>query len=523
MEFLTGKEFLRAMKSALSLVSIHAVDLNRMNVFPVPDGDTGFNMSKTLGAIIHLEEKEHLGEMVNDVSEAMLKASRGNSGTIMATFFLGFASNLKSKDKVDSSGLIRAFKAGKESAYTSISNPTEGTMLTLMNDISRLKPLSSLEDTLEMIESVAYVSLKNTPNLLPLLKESNVLDSGAYGFYYIVKGWNESIHGKKAEEIKELEEISSSVIEHDEDLEYRYCTEAVLRKHDEYIGDKKASSFESFLNEKGGSVVFIETPSLLKFHVHTNDFSIIKMEASKYGEVLDFKADDMQAQVRNENFAESELGFVFVVDGEGYKDIFSAFEIPESIIESFGGDVSYEEIESAVRILKAKTIVIFPNSKNAIPTATLFQKDSKKNVVVLKSYDQPSCISALGHYDPSESAESNIFQMSQALLNTRTLSLARSDKEYRSSLVSARKGDYVLIRRSEVLFASKNIEDVLNEAASLLSDFSAITVYTGKGVSEEEGEKVVNLLSEAMPEADDVMLSIGGAKRFLFQINGENY
>jgi dihydroxyacetone kinase-like predicted kinase len=219
MDIFNGSSFLAATRLAFASLSEHSDELNKLNVFPVPDGDTGLNMSRTLAPVLRLEEEANLGVAAQKASEEILKSSRGNSGTILATFFLGFATRRPRQRRASTpAGLIEAFKRGTEESYHSIAEPTEGTILTVMKDASSTLPQESIEATLEAMEEKAYVSLQNTPNLMPLLKKAGVVDAGGLGFCYVVESFHESILGKKMDVSASLEELSGTPKQDDDDL-----------------------------------------------------------------------------------------------------------------------------------------------------------------------------------------------------------------------------------------------------------------------------------------------------------------
>jgi DAK2 domain fusion protein YloV len=515
-----GSDFLSALRMALLSLNEHAEELNRMNVFPVPDGDTGLNMSKTLAPILRLENDLTLSEAADAVSEETLKASRGNSGTILATFFIGFAEGLTGLEKADPAQFMKAVKAGRDEAYLSVATPTEGTILTVMSAASTVTPEATIEGTLKAMEKATYIALENTPNLLPILKKSGVVDSGGLGFYYMVKAFLASVLHQKEEVAEELKTLQDGDIDHNEDLTYRFCTEGVLRKNPEYVGPHGAKALEEQLSTMGGSIVYLETASLIKFHIHTNDDELVRNAVSRFGILLDFKADNLFLQVRNENYLSAPLGFVIITDGDGFAAAFSDFEIQEAQVSISEDDASYEEIEKAVQSLKAKRIVIFPNSKNIIPTCLLLKR-KYPTLEILPTKDQPSAIAALEVYDAEKDAEENLRAMQKALERSKTLALAVAEKDYSLGNVKAKKGDWLLLKDSQVIQSAKKKEALYSALADEFRDENEITVYYGESVPREDADALSAALHSRLSGLEDIILVEGDQLYCPYFLNGE--
>jgi dihydroxyacetone kinase-like predicted kinase len=262
-----GKDYLEAVRLAYVLINEHAEELNRLNVFPVPDGDTGINMSRTLAPVTHIREGYALNVVSQLASEAILRSSRGNSGSILATFFLGFAKAMERINEATSTELLAAFKRGTNESYQFLVDPTEGTILTVMRDVSNVTPKSNIETTLEAMENEAAASLKRTPTLLPILEKAGVVDAGGLGFYYLVKGFHLAALGLKKDIIDTVVDSEGEEPDIEEDANFRYCVEGILQKKEKFEGEGEAKDLRKELNDLGGSLVFIETAKVVKFHV----------------------------------------------------------------------------------------------------------------------------------------------------------------------------------------------------------------------------------------------------------------
>lgn len=522
MKTMNGSSFLAAVRLAFASLSEHNEELNKLNVFPVPDGDTGLNMSRTLAPVLRLEEEANLGLAAQKASEEILKSSRGNSGTILATFFLGFALAVQNKEEVDSAGLIEAFKRGTEESYHSIAEPTEGTILTVMKDASSTLPQESIEATLEAMEEKAYVSLQNTPNLMPLLKKAGVVDAGGLGFCYVVESFHESILGKKMDVSASLEELSGTPKQDDDDLLWRYCCEGVLKKNEAYQGSSSAHALEEQLAGMGGSLVYVETPSLIKFHVHVNDDKPVHDAVGRFGTLLDYKVEDMQRQVdEKKELDETPLALIPVITGEGFAAIYQNFEIPQRPITPMGHEASYEEFSAAIAEVKAKNIVLLPNNGNAIPTCELLVKRDGDVLHYLPSHDEAEGIIALSHFDPTLSNEENLEVMGKALQNSLTFRLAKAEKAFHGDDVKVTPGDYVILKHNEPLASAKSELSICSKLIKLLEGYPEITVYYGVLVKEKDAERLVKHLKVALGHETDIMLLEGGQALYPYIITGE--
>lgn len=520
MKTFQGKDFLSALRMALLSLNEHTEELNRLNVFPVPDGDTGLNMSKTLAPILRLENDLTLSEAADAVSEEVLKASRGNSGTILATFFLGFAEGLSGLDEADSAALLKAFKRGRDEAYLAVASPSEGTILTVMSAASDLTPLPTIEATFHAMEKATSAAVKKTPELLPILKKNHVVDSGGLGFYYLIKGFLTSVEPAKEKVGAELSSLQDGHEAFEEDLSYRFCTEGVLRKNPEYQGLHGAKVLEEQLSTLGGSLVFLETASLIKFHLHTDDDELVHTAASRFGVFLDFKVDNLYLEVHNEAHLSSSLGFILATDGAGFVAAFSDFPIQQVQVDMSQGELSYEELEQAIVSLRSKRIVIFPNNKNILPTCYLLKR-KYPTLEIIPTKDEPSAIVCLEAYDPEREAEANLLAMRKALEGSLTLSLAAAEKSYHGEKVSAEKGDWLLLKGTEILASEKNLTGLFPRLVSLLQPYNEITIYAGERSTEKDAQALIAYFQKTLPGLSDATLLEGEQLSFPFFISGE--
>lgn len=525
MESWSGHELLEASRLAFSYINEKSDELNRLNIFPVPDGDTGLNMSRSLAPILSLEETPSIGEAAQRISQAVLASSRGNSGTILATFFLGFAEELVGKESADSAQLVKAFTQGASESYLSLPDPAEGTILTVMKDVGHITPLPSIARTFDAMEKAAQISLQNTPNLMPLLKKSGLIDAGGLGFYYLVKAFEDAANGKKDGKAfpsvyeKEIDEEKKK--EASDDLAYRFCIEGLLKKSEPYRGVKKAEFLKEQLSSLGASLVFVETASLVKFHVHANDETPIVSAVKRFGTLLDYKVDNMLEQVHNEEHKDEVCGFVPVIDGASFAAIYDNFEVASCPLIPLGHDVSYEELSEAVKSLKNDVVVLLPNNPNSFSTCELLIQRSSRAIVYLATHDEAEGVVALGHYDPSANVETNLREMNAALKKSDFYQIAQAEHDFAGPNLTIRQGDFILIKGSEFLAAKKNVVDLYEILKNLLANKKEITIYTGVSAPEEEASFLRDRLSEDLLDVSDVILVNGGQKVYRYLVSAE--
>jgi uncharacterized protein len=516
-----GKDLLAASRLAFASITAHEDELNHLNVFPVPDGDTGLNMSRTMAPVLSLKEKSDLGAASSEVALAVLEASRGNSGTILATFFLGLSKAFAGEKSVDSAGLIAAFKTGAEESYASLVDPAEGTILTVMRDAANLAPKKTIEETLDSMQKAAFISLKNTPNLMPLLKEAGLIDAGGLGFYYLVEAFHEASLGKKVEELNALSPLIKEQSGDESDLRYRFCVEGLLKKSEAYEGVDKASVLKGQLKGMGGSLVYVETATLVKFHVHTNEDAPVKDALSRFGSLLDYKVDNMARQVHNERFHRAEVAFVSVIDSDAFAAIYSNFEVPEAFVTPLSSEASYEEIAQAVETLDAENIILLPNNKNAITTCELYAKRASRHVVTLATGSEMEGVVALEHFDPEASFDDNLKAMNRALEETDFFAVVQAVKNYSHGQLDVHLGDFILMKDGLLLAAGKTPVTLLPTLFSLLDDKSEFTIYAGVSAPEEEAEFLSEEIRKRLTSAGDVISLRGDEKIARYLISGE--
>ena len=522
--------------------------VDTLNVFPVPDGDTGTNMLRTIqggvNALNGIENKD-LGEVGKLVSKGMLMSARGNSGVILSQIFRGICKGFEGKKEVGIDQLISAYKIGVKQAYGAVVSPVEGTILTVFRVAveSAAKALtkdSDINDFFEEHVKAAVKSLKNTPNLLPVLKEAGVIDSGGAGYVYIAKGMLKYLAGEKIEaedSVKEEEETTTqkevdfSAFTADDTLQFGYCTEFILRlqnakvKIDEF--DQQVIIDE--LNEpdiSGDSIVCLKDDDVIKVHVHTKEPGIVLHKMRKYGEFLTIKVENMALQ-HNEEMSEEEreetkkrehkkYTIVAVASGEGLIKQFEEFGVDKVISGGQTMNPSTEDFLKAFKQLDTEYIYVFPNNKNivmAAKQAASLYKGAKVKVVASNSI--PQCFSALTMLDySSDDPELILGSFNEAIRNVVSGEVTTAIRTTKVGGVQISKGDHMAIVDGKIVYASKLKNEIIARLLKKVPDIEdrqVLTIIYGKDATEIEKKKNLDIIKQRFPNLEVCAIDGGQA------------
>lgn len=484
--FLKGSENLLA----------HRDEINALNVFPVPDGDTGSNMSSTmLEACKYLENltDTKLKSVIDAIKRGTLMGARGNSGVILSQIFRGFCEGLEKKNRVTVPDFVKALKNAKEVAYKAVLKPVEGTILTVVRmwdeHSKELSTLESFEQLFEKLEEIALEAVKKTPSLLPKLKEANVVDAGAKGLYYIVQGFKMYILGDtkislEGVETKPAEEISIAL----EEIKFQYCTELIIQTKKK-INQNDQKSLESYLYEVGDSVVFFIQDDIIKLHVHTNNPGNVIEKFLIYGDLVKVKIDNMKLQhehVVSEQYSKKErkkLGFVSVSPGEGISKVLKDLGVDEIVSGGQSMNPSMSDILDAVRKANADHVIVFPNNSNIILAAEQAAKVAEKediNVIVIKTTNIQENIMAM-IYKTGEEVEDVIKSINETIPRTiaASITIAVRDSKYVGEKI--KKGEYLGFVGKELVAHHKNLVNVIEKIYNKckLEEKEILTVFIG--------------------------------------------
>ncbi|WPX09926.1 DAK2 domain-containing protein [Anaerocellum danielii] len=527
MKFLTADALKDMLKAANNYLKLHIDKINSLNVFPVPDGDTGTNMSATLDSSIkEINGKtfENVDKLMSAVAFGSLKGARGNSGVILSQLLRGFAKELKGKDVIDIPTFVACLKSASASAYKAVMKPTEGTMLTVARGIAEDVEkevaegiVSEIEDLLEVCVISGKKWLTKTPEMLSILKEANVVDSGGMGLVIIFEGMYKFLKEGMIFEEPSQQEVFTVLTFKPEDIKFTYCTEFFI------TGLKKniEKEFKEYLETIGDSIIVIQDGNILKTHVHTNMPGKVIEKALKYGELINIKIDNMKYQhqefiSKRENpdtevqtqveVITKEYGFVAVSQGEGFNEILKGLGV-DFIIE--GGQTmnpSAEDFVNAIKNVPAKNVFIFPNNKNVIMSAELSLQlvNTNKNVVIIKTTNIPECIAALIKFDLNKSIEENIKLMQEAIDSVKVVEITHAVRDTKINGFEIEKGDFIGISKKEIVACDKDMQKVALACVEKIVDSTTqiLSIYYGKDVTLEDIEVLVKHIQERYPKID---------------------
>ncbi|ADQ07219.1 DAK2 domain fusion protein YloV [Caldicellulosiruptor hydrothermalis 108] len=527
MKLLTADVLKDMLKAANNYLKLHIDKINSLNVFPVPDGDTGTNMSATLDSSIkEINGKtfEDVDKLMNAVAFGSLKGARGNSGVILSQLLRGFAKELKGKDVIDIPTFVACLKSASASAYKAVMKPTEGTMLTVARGIAEDVEkevaegiVSEIEDLLEVCVSSGKKWLAKTPEMLPILKEANVVDSGGMGLVIIFEGMYKFLKEGMVFEEPSQQEVYTALTFKPKDIKFTYCTEFFI------TGLKKniEKEFKEYLETIGDSIIVIQDGDILKTHVHTNSPGKVIEKALKYGELINIKIDNMKYQhqefiSKRENLETEaqtqaevitkEYGFVAVSQGEGFNEILKGLGV-DFIIE--GGQTmnpSAEDFVNAIKNVPAKNVFIFPNNKNVIMSAELSLQlvNTNKNVVIMKTTNIPECIAAMIKFDLNKSIEENIKLMQEAIDSVKVVEITQAVRNTKINGFEIEEGDFIGISKKEIVACDKDMQKVALACVKKIVDSTTqiLSIYYGKDVALEDIEVLVKNIQERYPKID---------------------
>ena len=541
MQKMNGADFQRLMISAAAAVELNKQALNELNVFPVPDGDTGTNMSMTIhAAAVDLRKLENptLEKASATAASAMLRGARGNSGVILSLLVRGIAKRLKGFSSCDGALWAAALQEGVEAAYKAVMKPAEGTILTVSRlaaakAIKASKKNRSLEAVQEAAIEEAKVALANTTNQNPVLKKAGVVDAGGKGWLVILEAMLSAMRG---EEIVAPETMDTQVKEqadfadfNTEDITFTYCTEFIISRENKLDPEK----LRDFLSSLGDSLVLVDDDEIIKVHVHTNDPGKALHEAMDYGSFVTVKIENMRLQhtekVMSEEKAEPKIaepekpiGVVSVCVGDGIAEVFRNLGVDGLVSGGQTMNPSTQDILEVVNTVPAETVYVLPNNKNIIMAAQQVDALTPKNVIVLPSKTIPQGVTAMLSFNPDGTNEENVEAMTEVMetVDTMQLTYAARNSDFDGFMIQ--EGDYLALYGSALFGTDKNIDVLLRGLAEKVRDNGKeyITIYYGADVQEDQAQKAADLFAEVCPNAD-VNLLPGGQPVYYYLISAE--
>ena len=525
--------------------------INELNVFPVPDGDTGTNMTLTIMSaakeVVNLQDEDMM-TICKAISSGSLRGARGNSGVILSQLFRGFTKTIREYEEIDIPTLATATEKAVESAYKAVMKPKEGTILTVakgMADKARELAEEGCDDMeLYFRQIIEYGDevLAKTPDMLPVLKQAGVVDSGGQGLMQVMKGAFEAFLGKEVdftlEASKESPAKEGSASSVDQEIKYGYCTEFIILLNKTF-NIKNEIDFKEYLESIGDSIVVVADGDVVKVHVHTNDPGLAIQRALKYGALSNMKIDNMrlehqekvmkeqqmkeQEQKKEPEMPHKEVGFIAVSVGEGMSEIFKGLGA-DYIIE--GGQTmnpSTEDMLNAIDKVNADTIFILPNNKNIILAANQAKTMVEdKKIIVIPTKTVPQGITAIINYVPDMDPEDNAATMECEIKNVLTGQVTYAVRDTMIDDKEIKQGDYMGIGDSGILSVGRDMEEVTFNMikAMMHDDLELISIYYGSDVSEEAAEAIKAKVEETYPDCD-VELQMGGQPIYYYVISME--
>ena len=519
-----------AIKSAIKNLDVNKEMVNSLNVFPVPDGDTGINMFLTIksaGNYALAEETTHCGELSQALSKGALMGARGNSGVILSQILRGFYMGIQDFKELDVRAIKRGFESSKEIAYKAVMKPTEGTILSVIRYMAAfaVSNQSKYSDTIEYLEAIyaeGERALEKTPEMLRVLKEAGVVDSGGKGLLVLMRGAIDGLKGEEVQYTAEVVETKTQKVVFDENIKFGYCTEFII--HTDNTDQHDADTLKEELLKFGDSLVCVKVEDIIKVHVHTNHPGKALELALERGYLTGIKSDNMRlqnAEVRRAHEEEQqkkyeslkaqdagpqkEYGFVAVASGDGIMSVFKDFEVDEIVSGGQTMNPSVEDLTKKIDKINAKTIFVLPNNSNIVLTAEKAAEVSDKNVIVIPTKTIPQGISAMINFDFDLDLEDAIETLNDAIKAVKSGSITYAVRDTTVSGKKINQGDYMGILESEIVSSSEDIYETVLETLKkgVDEDSSIITLYAGQDVTEVQMEELIEKLEN---EFDDITI-----------------
>lgn len=543
---LSGKILRDAIISGANNIINNKESVDELNVFPVPDGDTGTNMSMTIRNAVAelnmLSDSVTVETVAQTAASAMLRGARGNSGVILSLLFRGLSKGLAGKHEATVEDYCNALKLGAEAAYKSVMKPTEGTILTVARVAAEKANDAQCKDFPELFDvltTAAKETLDQTPEMLPVLKKAGVVDAGGMGYYTILKGMASVICGgvmigAKEETATEKAVVTNAAGTFETDIEFTYCTEFIVVKSDV---NKDATKLRAFLESIGDCVVVVDDDSIIKVHVHTEHPGKALEEGILYGSLINLKIENMKEQhkgaaakaemQKKQKLAPAEpvkdFGFVSVTSGAGLEDLFKDLGVDVIVRGGQTMNPSTEDILEAINATPARNIFVLPNNKNIIMAAEHAVKLTDRNVIVLQTRTIPQGITAMLAFDESSDFSTNGVNMTKALDNvgSGSITFAVRDSDFEGKQI--KKGEILAMENGKLAFVEKDVTKALIKITKKLirSGSSYITIIYGSDVTDETAQAAFEALRAKISDDIEIVLVNGGQPVYYYLISVE--
>lgn len=543
---LSGKILRDAIISGANNIINNKESVDELNVFPVPDGDTGTNMSMTIRNAVAelnmLSDSVTVETVAQTAASAMLRGARGNSGVILSLLFRGLSKGLAGKHEATVEDYCNALKLGAEAAYKSVMKPTEGTILTVARvaaEKANDAQCKNFAELFDVLTTAAKETLDQTPEMLPVLKKAGVVDAGGMGYYTILKGMASVICGgvmigAKEETATEKAVVTNAAGTFETDIEFTYCTEFIVVKSDV---NKDATKLRAFLESIGDCVVVVDDDSIIKVHVHTEHPGKALEEGILYGSLINLKIENMKEQhkgaaakaemQKKQKLAPAEpvkdFGFVSVTSGAGLEDLFKDLGVDVIVRGGQTMNPSTEDILEAINATPARNIFVLPNNKNIIMAAEQAVKLTDRNVIVLQTRTIPQGITAMLAFDESSDFSTNGVNMTKALDNvgSGSITFAVRDSDFEGKQI--KKGEILAMENGKLAFVEKDVTKALIKITKKLirSGTSYITIIYGSDVTDETAQAAFEALRAKISDDIEIVLVNGGQPVYYYLISVE--
>ncbi len=538
---INGADLRRLIISAAASIEINKQKLNELNVFPVPDGDTGTNMSMTINSAagdLRKTDDPSLDKVASVAASAMLRGARGNSGVILSLLFRGLSKKLKGCDRCDGVLWANALQEGVDAAYKAVMKPAEGTILTVAR-LAAAKARAAAEENnyIEFVHQAAIeeakVALANTVNQNPVLKKAGVVDAGGKGWLLVLEAMDAALRGEDIivpeGGVGDTKEQADFADFDTEDINFTYCTEFIISRENNMDPEK----LRDFLSSLGDSLVLVDDEEIIKVHVHTNDPGKALHEAMDYGSFVTVKIENMRLQHTEKVMSEQELapkiaepekpiGVVTVCAGKGLAEVFSNLGVDGVISGGQTMNPSTQDILEVVNAVPAETVFVLPNNKNIIMAAEQVNALTPKNVIVIPSKTVPQGVTAMLFFNPDGTVEENTEAMTEVLGTVDTMQITYAARNSDFDGYDIHEGDYLAIYGSALFGTSRDIKVLLRALAEKVRDTGKefVTIYYGQDIQEKQAKKALDLFTQICPDAD-INLINGGQPVYYYLISAE--
>ena len=539
---INGLDFSRLMISAAASIEINKQKLNELNVFPVPDGDTGTNMSMTINAAsadLRKLESPSLEKASSVAASAMLRGARGNSGVILSLLLRGISRKLKGKEECDGALWAAALQEGVDAAYKAVMKPAEGTILTVARlAAAKATRTAKRNKSFEAVHAAAIeeakVALANTVNQNPVLKKAGVVDAGGKGWLLVLEAMMSALQGQEivvpdgTADVPVNDQADFSSFD-TEDITFSYCTEFIISREN----NKDPEALRAFLSELGDSLVLVDDDEIIKVHVHTNDPGTALHEAISYGSFVTVKIENMRLQHSDKVMSEQDtqpkiaepektFGVVSVCAGDGLAAVFKDLGVDGIISGGQTMNPSTQDILEAVNKVPAETVFVLPNNKNIIMAAQQVDALTPKHVVVIPSKTVPQGVTAMLSFNPDGTEEENVEAMTEALATVDTMQITYAARNSDFDGYDIHEGDYLAIYGSALFGTDQDITVLLKALAEKVrdDDHSYITIYYGADIQENQAQIAQDIFTQICPDAD-INLLCGGQPVYYYLISAE--